>query len=139
MLEALRQRLRELGFVSVIFDFEEPSSRDLTETVTLLARMARFVIADITEPGSVPLELQAIVGEVGVPVAPVLEAGHKPFSMFRTLLAKGGVLPIHRYVAVEDLLAALPGSVLPALEACRRRIANDRARARESFEEDEQC
>ena len=34
--------------------------RDITETVTLLARMARFFIADLAEPSSIPKELEAI-------------------------------------------------------------------------------
>jgi len=32
----------------VLFDFEKLATRDTQETVTTLARMARFVIADIT-------------------------------------------------------------------------------------------
>jgi hypothetical protein len=37
-LDALKTELRVRGFVPVIFDFEQPADRDVTETVTLLAR-----------------------------------------------------------------------------------------------------
>src|SRR5262249_4489384 len=47
--------------VLVLFDFDVPNTRDITETVSLLARMARFIIADLTDPSSLPKELEAVV------------------------------------------------------------------------------
>jgi hypothetical protein len=41
-------------YVPVIFDFDRPASRDFTETVVTLAHMARFIIAHLTEPASIP-------------------------------------------------------------------------------------
>jgi len=52
ILDALREALRARRYVPILFDFSGPESRDTTETVTLLARMARFVVADLTDPGS---------------------------------------------------------------------------------------
>jgi uncharacterized protein YjbI with pentapeptide repeats len=60
VLDFLRERLRERNWVPIIFDFEKPSTRNFTETVQTLAHLARFIIADITDPRSVPQELQAI-------------------------------------------------------------------------------
>ncbi len=37
MLDALRERLREFDPVPIVFDFDKPTRRDLTETVQLLA------------------------------------------------------------------------------------------------------
>src|SRR6476619_5390099 len=52
VLNALRSELRQGNWIPVVFDFERPSNRNLTETISTLAHMARFVIADITEAKS---------------------------------------------------------------------------------------
>ena len=58
----------------VIFDFTVPANKDVVETVTLLARMARFIIADLTDAAMVRSELMVIVPELpSVPVLPLLQ------------------------------------------------------------------
>jgi hypothetical protein len=73
VLEALRQELRRRKYLPILFDFEKPSSCSTDETITLLARMARFVIADISDAKSVLQELRAIVPDLpSVPVQPII-------------------------------------------------------------------
>src|SRR5262249_6546134 len=57
----LRERLRDLGYVPMVFNFDKPETKDFSETVRLLASLSKFVIVDITNPRSAPLELQATV------------------------------------------------------------------------------
>jgi len=57
LLDCMADKLWSLGYLPMIFDFDRPTDRDLTETVRILAGLSRFVIADITNPRSVPLEL----------------------------------------------------------------------------------
>jgi hypothetical protein len=52
VLDALRDELRKRNYLPILFDFKVPERRNTTETVTLLARMARFIIADLTDPRS---------------------------------------------------------------------------------------
>ena len=68
VLDALREELRKRNYLPVLFDsaFLPPG---ITETITLLARMARFIIADLTDPSSIPKELEAIVPDLVVPVS----------------------------------------------------------------------
>ena len=60
VLYRIRDRLREGGYSPVVFDFSGPDDRDVTETITTLARLCRFIVADLTEPSSIPKELEAI-------------------------------------------------------------------------------
>ena len=55
VLERVREKLRALGFVPMVFNFDKPETKDFTETVRLLASLSKFVIVDITNPRSAPL------------------------------------------------------------------------------------
>ena len=52
VLERLRGELRKRGFLPIVFNFDKPETKDFTETIRLLARVSKFVIADITNPKS---------------------------------------------------------------------------------------
>ena len=54
-------------------------------TVSLLARMARFIIADLTEPSGIQKELEAIIPHLAVPVQPLLGEEERPYSIFKGL------------------------------------------------------
>jgi len=73
VLDALRTELRHRGYIPILFDFEKPSARDFTETIKILAGMSLFVIADISNPKSSPLELQATVPDYMVPFVPIIQ------------------------------------------------------------------
>jgi hypothetical protein len=90
VLDALREELRKRDYLPILFDFDVPATRDITETVSLLARMARFIIADLTDPSSIPKELEAIVPHLAVPVQPLLEGSSRPYAMFRLLEIRVG-------------------------------------------------
>ncbi len=123
VLDALRDELRRRDLSPIVFDFDIPQERDITETVTLLARMARFVIADLTDPKSIPQEIQAIAPDVAVPIQPVIVAGQKPWSMFRDLRRKyHWVLTPYEYTDQEHLLATLSDVIAPA-EAKREELS----------------
>jgi hypothetical protein len=83
VLDAIRDNLRARGYVPILFDFEGPLSRNTDETITLLARMARFVIADISDAKSVLQELRTIVPNLpNLPVQPVIVAAQEEPGMF---------------------------------------------------------
>ncbi len=119
VLNALRDELRQRNYVPVLFDFDKPASRDLTETVRTLAHLARFVVADLTEPTSIPQELQAVVPDLAVPVQPILMEGTSgEYGMFADLRAKyHWVLPTYAYVDLESLIQSVPEKIIEPAEA----------------------
>jgi uncharacterized protein YjbI with pentapeptide repeats len=116
VLDALREELRKHNYMPILFDFEVPAGGNITETITLLARMARFIIADLTDPSSIPQELQAIVPHLAKPVQPLLEGASRPYAMFRDYRMYDWVLPVYRYEGLEPLLAALAENVIAPAE-----------------------
>jgi hypothetical protein len=116
ILDALREELRKRDYLPILFDFNVPATRDITETISLLARMARFIIADLTDPSSIPKELEAIVPELAVPVQPLLEGVSRPYAMFQDYWKYDWVLPVYRYDGLEALLATLAEKVIAPAE-----------------------
>jgi hypothetical protein len=117
VLDALREELRKRDYLPVLFDFDVPATRDITETVSLLARMARFIIADLTDPSSIPKELEAIVPALAVPVQPLLEGSSRPYAMFKDYWKYEWVLPVYRYEGLEPLLLTLADKIIAPAEA----------------------
>ena len=104
ILDWIRNKLREYNYLPVLFDFECPSNRDLTETITTLAHLSRFIIADLTNAKSIPQELKAIVPNLpSVPIKPILLKGQNEYSMFEHFRRFPWVLPISEYENLNNL------------------------------------
>ena len=121
VLAAVQEALRQRGYVPILFDFDKPANRDLTETVMILAGMARFVIADLSDPHSIPHELMSF-GEklLSVPIqaifSPVPEHQWE-YPMYEHLARFPHVLPVYRYDSQEHLIATLGDHVIAPAEA----------------------
>jgi len=121
VLTAIQEHLRSRDRAPVIFNFEPPDSKSLTETVRILGGMSGLVVADLTDPKSVPQELMALVPSFpGVPVVPLLEGEEDPYSMFPDFFAYQNVRPLIRYPAGDAISADVVDEVL---EAARRQPA----------------
>jgi hypothetical protein len=118
VLERLRDKLRSLAFVPMVFNFDKPETKDFTETVRLLANLSHFVIVDITNPRSAPLELRATVPDCMVPFVPILQQGEKPFAMFVDLQNKYDwvLKPVIRYSSMDRLIEVLEEKIVRRAE-----------------------
>ena len=127
VLNAIRFKLAGMHYAPVVFDFHVPSNRDLIDTVFVLAGLSSFIIADLTEPRSVPLETMLITSGLTIPFAPIIEKSEKSFSMLNSLQAKYyWVMKAFQYRNEKHLVKSLKNNiVIPSLKM-KKRISNHR-------------
>lgn len=120
VLDAIRDELRWRNYIPILFDFEKPANRDLTETVMTLASLSRFVIADLSDPHSIPHELMSFAEKLlSVPVKPLFcptPEHPKPYPMLEHLQRYQHVLPTYFYDTEENLITALSEAVIQPAE-----------------------
>jgi uncharacterized protein YjbI with pentapeptide repeats len=120
VLDVLREELRNRNYLPILFDFDKPTSQTTDETITLLARMSRFVIADISDAKSVLQELRAIVPNLpSVPVQPVITATQEEPGMFDFFRKFPWFLKVHHYNNQRQLIADLGEQVIDPAEKWR--------------------
>ena len=110
VLDGLREKLRAFDLVPIVFDFDAPEDKDYTETVQTLAGMSMFVIVDVTNPKSTPLEMEATVKQFKIPYVPIIDtsADERPFAMMIDLQKSfHWVLPTFAYRSKEELFKNL--------------------------------
>jgi len=129
ILDAIRDELRKRDYLPVLFDFEKPANRDITETVSTLAHMARFVIADLSDPKSIPHELAHVAPLLpSVPIMPLIVRPQTEYVMFEHFFGFRHVLkPLH-YRGRTHLLSVLNDKVIAPAETLAQRVAGKRSK-----------
>lgn len=124
ILDALRDELRRRNYLPVVFDFDKPASRDLTETISTLAHMARFVIADLTDAKSIPQELSIIIPNLpSVAIQPLIHVDDTEYAMVEHWRSYPWVLATYRYESLNSLLNRLKENVIDPAEQRANEIA----------------
>ncbi len=117
VLDALKDELRRKNYLPIVFDFSNPAGKSVDETVNLLARMSRFVIADITDARSIPQELRGIVpNNPSLPVIPIIMEEQHEYGMFDFFTLFRSVLPLCRYTSTEWLLQNIVSAIIDPVE-----------------------
>jgi Pentapeptide repeats (8 copies) len=116
VLDAIREELRRRHYLPVLFDFAKPRSQTTVETISTLAHMARFVIADLTDAKSVLQELQAVVPLSPSVVQPLLLASQKEPGMFDYIRKFPWTLDTYLYTDDSSLLVDLQEEVIALAE-----------------------
>ena len=121
VLDAIRDELRKRDYLPVLFDFEKPTNQTTVETVSTLAHMARFVVADLTDAKSVLQELQAVVPlSPNVVVQPLILRTQEEPGMFDFIRKFPWVLETMRYDNHDQLIGSLDAQVIHPAEAKSR-------------------
>ena len=127
ILDALAEELKKCDLLPIIFDFDKPTSLDFTETIKTLAGISLFVIADITNPKSSPLELQATVPDYQIPFVTIIQEGEEPFSMFRDLSKYDWILQPISYDSKKTLIMSFKDSILERALEKRNELSKKKA------------
>lgn len=125
ILDALADALSQHDLLPILFDFTGPASRGTEETVKILAGLSKFVIVDITEPKSSPLELRAIAPDLQVPIFPLIEKGDRPFSMLPDL-NRSWVEKLDYYTSEADAVSKV-ASIIARADHLNEQIKETRA------------
>ena len=124
VLDAIRDELRKRNYLPVLFDFDPPHNRDVAETIFTLAHLARFVIADITEPKSIIQELTMIVPHLpSVPILPLLHVSDREWGMYGHFERYPWVMEAYRYEKTDDLLQSIPEHIILPAEQKAKELA----------------
>lgn len=75
-LKGLKERLRRLGFLPMLFDFKKPERKTLIDTVETMAKLCRFIIGDFTDPKIILQEFPAVLNNTKIPFLPVIHKDH---------------------------------------------------------------
>ena len=119
ILDALHKALMTppRNYSPLVFDFERPNDRTLIGSILRYASVSRFVIADLSDPKSVPAELQAIVPQfVTLPVVPIIETSQREYPVADDILGRQSVKPVVHYRDEAHLMTILDAQILAPAE-----------------------
>ena len=129
-LQAYKDEEGKGKYIPVMFDFD-PKSRDLMETVQILVGLSRFVIADVSNPKGVLVELATIVPHWEVPVKLIIDksSSQKQVRMLAPLTKYKWIdNKIFRYDDSRQLCHALKTQVIDPVEDMVRQFQATKAR-----------
>lgn len=117
ILNAIKDELRKRNYIPILFDFDKPSNRDITETVVTLAHLSKFIIADITDAKSIPQELSFVVPHLpSVKIKPIILSSQSEYGMFEHFKSYHWVLPLETYDSKEDIVNNIDSKIIIPLE-----------------------
>jgi uncharacterized protein YjbI with pentapeptide repeats len=115
--KVLKPTLTARQYNPMVFDFSPPEGRDVIESVAILAGLSHFVIADLSDPRSTPLESQLLAPMLAIPFFPIVRRGDRVFSMFTDLQQKyPWVQPTQTYGGAAHLRRLLNEWIIPTAE-----------------------
>ena len=120
ILDALKKILNQHpgGYLPLLLVGKKPKGITLGEWGLYTAIASKFIIADISEPKSIPDELRGIIPQCpSRPVVPIINQSGKQYALAEEwALRKNVAQPTIRYKNKEDLGRKIREEVIPAAE-----------------------
>lgn len=117
ILDSIKNELKLRNYVSIVFDFDKPHSRTTTETVITLAKLSKFIVADLTGARNVPHELAMIIPTTtSVPIVSIISNDEEVFSMFKDFLVYNWVLNPIKYTSKDYLINNIDSLIIHPAE-----------------------
>jgi len=114
----------------VIYDFPSPEDREISDTVRFIAGMSQFIVVDLTDASSVPLELQATIPDLMVPVLPIIQSNKPLFAMFADLQRRYfWIQPTVKYKSSDELVRRVDEAIIDRAAEAAEKIRRQRAEA----------
>ncbi|MCH8127659.1 pentapeptide repeat-containing protein [candidate division KSB1 bacterium] len=114
VLDAIRDELRSHNYLPVLIGLNGSANKEITEKIATLARISKFIIADITGSTSVTKELQKIVKNIPwVPVQPLVQDnGIEYGEIFESKQDYPWISPIFHYKNIDSLLPSISDHII---------------------------
>lgn len=125
VINQIRNAVRDRDYLPVVFDFNKPSSYNLTRKIFRVAHMAQFIIADFTNPNTMPAELQKILPQLhSVPIQPIIDNSAKmELTWLENFQEYPLVLKLYSYDRSHPSSAYIQDNVItPAAELAQENI-----------------
>ena len=116
VLNKIKVKLRALNYLPILFDFEKPESRDYIETISTLAHLSRFIIADFSDSKIVLEEVPHIAKNISVPIQPIILSSQTIPITLQNLQKFPWVLDTFTYSSYYDIEAEISEKIIKPLE-----------------------
>jgi len=127
ILDALKKILQQHpdGYLPLLLDGKKPENITLGEWGLYSAIASKFIIADISEPKSIPDELKGIIPQCpSRPVVPIINKTGSQYALSDEWVIRLNVAkPTIRYKNEEDLPEKVNDEVIPAVKKLFKKLA----------------
>lgn len=104
VIDVLKSEFRKLDLVPITLDGEQAEKQGYKDWLTILTRLARFVIVDMTEAEKVAQHLPFIASQhPSVPIQPLVQLSDESSTLPEEFAASPSLLETYRYQSVEDI------------------------------------
>jgi uncharacterized protein YjbI with pentapeptide repeats len=114
VLDSIADELRKRDYLPIMFDFDRPLDKTLTETVLTLAGLSKFVIAVMSDPKSVPHEAASIIPIFKIPFIPLIQEDQQVYSMFDDFKLNPWFIPPIQYKDSDHIKQLMESLLLTA-------------------------